>query len=75
MRTDPTRTEQMLSDIEPVTYFHTRAEVADLFRCSEFTVKRWIADGRLRATRPTQRTVRISDVELQRFIRDNTRLG
>jgi len=72
MRTDPNDAQDLTNEIYPVSSMYTRDEVAKLFRCSPFTVKRWIAEGRLHATRPTLRMVRVSDVELQRFIRENT---
>jgi excisionase family DNA binding protein len=56
---------------DPTLY--TRKQVAEIFGCAESTVKRWIVEGRVRATRPTQRMVRISAAELNRFIAERTK--
>lgn len=55
----------------PVIY--TRAQVASMLDVTEDTVRRWVREGRLRATRLTKRTVRISHVELERFIAIRTK--
>ena len=51
---------------------YTRQEVAEMLDVSIDTVKRWTRDGRLTPTRLTERVVRISRVELERFIASRT---
>lgn len=43
-------------------------EFADELGVSTRTVRRWIASGRLKAVRPSQRTTRISRDEINRFL-------
>ena len=43
-------------------------EFADELGVSTRTVRRWIADGKLKAVRPSQRVTRISRDEINRFL-------
>jgi excisionase family DNA binding protein len=63
---------QQLSNALSTEALFTRAEVAEIFGCAESTVTRWVKEGRLKATRPTQRTVRISQREIARFVQATT---
>lgn len=59
--------------VESAPLIYTRAEVAEMLGVSVDTVRRWTRDRRLVPTRLTERVVRISRAELERFIRDRTR--
>lgn len=44
------------------------AQLANELGVCDRTVRRWIADGRLRAIRPSQRVIRIHRDEIARFL-------
>lgn len=48
----------------------TVKQVADLFCVNDLTVRRWIADGKLPATRIGKRAIRISFSDVCKFIED-----
>lgn len=43
-------------------------EVANSLGVHDRTVRRWIAEGRLKALRPSTRVIRIDPAELDRFL-------
>ncbi len=48
--------EGLIEDLENrAAYFLTKSETADIFRCSPFTIARWIEEGRLKAWKPKQK--------------------
>lgn len=50
------------------TRYLSLQDVANELGVSDRTVRRYIADGKLSAFRPSQRTIRIDPAELDRFI-------
>lgn len=51
-----------------MTHYHSIAEAAEILEISTKTIRRRIADGSLRATRPRNtRRILIADPELRRF--------
>ena len=72
------RIEQMLSSLiaqKTVKEFYTTAEVAELLKKAEFTVREWCRNGRVHADkrpcgRGNSKEWRISHAELQRILND-----
>lgn len=48
--------------------YWTVPEIATRLRVSKPTVYRWIEDGKLKANKPSDRTVRISNEDFEAFI-------
>ncbi len=51
--------------------FMTIAQAARLFHVHPETIRRWILDGRINATRPGPRSIRIPESEVRRLLRDS----
>lgn len=53
---------------ETARTYWTVPEIAERLRVSRPTVYRWIEDGTLKANKPSARTVRISNDDLEAFL-------
>ncbi|SMX80714.1 DNA binding domain-containing protein, excisionase family [Brevibacterium sp. Mu109] len=53
--------------VSTVTHDLTISETAQLTQTSDATVRRWIAEGKLRAYRYGQRAIRIDPADLRKF--------
>ena len=49
---------------------YTIQEVADLLQVHQMTVRNWINDGKIKSLRISERNIRISKAELDRFVND-----
>jgi excisionase family DNA binding protein len=52
----------------PITKLLSVAQVSAKLQCARSTVRRLVADGELRASRISSRTIRISVVDLQAYL-------
>lgn len=50
------------------------AQVSKRLQCSQATIRKLIADGALRASRVTSRTIRVSDVDLEHYLDSRSNL-
>jgi excisionase family DNA binding protein len=49
---------------------YTIQEIADLLQVHQLTVRRWIKEEKLKCLRLSERNIRISKTELDRFVND-----
>jgi excisionase family DNA binding protein len=54
----------------PVSKLLSVAQVSAKLQCARSTVRKLVADGELRASRISSRTIRISEVDLQAYLDD-----
>jgi len=52
----------------PVSRLLSVAQVSAKLQCARSTVRRLVADGELRASRISRRTIRVSEVDLQAYL-------
>lgn len=52
----------------PVSRLLSVAQVSAKLQCARSTVRKLVADGELRASRISSRTIRISEVDLQSYL-------
>jgi excisionase family DNA binding protein len=52
----------------PVSRLLSVAQVSAKLQCARSTVRRLVADGELRASRISRRTIRISEADLQAYL-------
>ncbi len=52
----------------PVSKLFSVAQVSAKLQCARATVRRLVADGELRASRISRRTIRISEADLQAYL-------
>jgi excisionase family DNA binding protein len=49
---------------------YTIQEIADLLQVHQLTVRRWIKEEKLKCLRLSERNIRVSKTELDRFVND-----